>query len=296
MQAIPKKRFEPADVRFASFALAYYGKPRMTRDLDIVVSSSEDDVSGLVAVPSVTDALTLPAHDRRRTKLLAQSQVTHMELNADFTKRAVVHAATLDWVASPMPGVERRMLDRVGDEVARATSIVRYAPRSHFSRHLHGGGEEFLVLEGVFQDEHGDYPPGSYIRNPPGSAHTPGSEPGCTIFVKLWQFDPADLTPLRLDTSTQVYVADESRPGVESMRLFEYRSERVTLERWRAGAEIALSSPDGLELLVLDGGFTEAGERFTHLSWLRLPAGYSSRALADEQGCRVWVKRGHLIG
>src|SRR5882724_12401160 len=101
-----------------------------------------------------------------------------MELNADFTQRAVVHAATLDWTPSPMSGVERRMLDRIGEEVARATSIVRYAPHSHFSRHIHGGGEEFLVLEGVFQDEHGDYPAGFYIRNPPQSHHTPGSMPG----------------------------------------------------------------------------------------------------------------------
>src|SRR3954470_9992491 len=53
-----------------------------------------------------------------------------MELNADFSQRVVVHAARLPWVASPMPGVERRMLDRIGEEVARATSIVRYAPGS----------------------------------------------------------------------------------------------------------------------------------------------------------------------
>ena len=89
-----------------------------------------------------------------------------MQLNADFSKRAVVHAAKLDWKASPMPGVERRMLDRIGDEVARATSIVRYAPQSQFSPHVHDGGEEFLVLEGVFQDEHGDFPAGCYVRNP----------------------------------------------------------------------------------------------------------------------------------
>jgi len=104
-----------------------------------------------------------------------------MELNADFSKRAVVHAAQIDWVASPMPGVDRRMLDRLGDEVARATSIVRYAPKSSFSTHTHTGGEEFFVLEGVFQDEHGDFPAGTYVRNPPKSAHTPGSKPGCTI-------------------------------------------------------------------------------------------------------------------
>jgi anti-sigma factor ChrR (cupin superfamily) len=102
-----------------------------------------------------------------------------MKLNADFTKRAVVHAATLDWQASPMAGVERRMLDRIGDEVARATSIVRYAPHSQFSPHEHDGGEEFLVLEGVFQDEYGDFPAGCYVRNPPQSRHTPrgGSTP-----------------------------------------------------------------------------------------------------------------------
>ena len=93
-----------------------------------------------------------------------------MQLNADFSRRAVVHAGTLDWVASPIAGVHRRMLDRIGDEVARATSIVRYAPASHFSPHVHDGGEEFLVLDGVFQDEHGDYPTGSYVRNPPNIA------------------------------------------------------------------------------------------------------------------------------
>ena len=92
-----------------------------------------------------------------------------MELNADFSRRVVVHSAQQDWVASPMVGVDRRMLDRLGDEVARATTIVRYAPGSAFSPHVHTGGEEFLVLEGVFQDEHGDFPVGTYVRNPPTS-------------------------------------------------------------------------------------------------------------------------------
>ena len=92
-----------------------------------------------------------------------------MNLNSDFTTRAAVHAGRLDWTPSPIPGVDRRMLDRVGEEVARATSIVRYAPGSRFSPHTHGGGEEFLVLDGVFQDEHGDFRPGaiSATRRPP---------------------------------------------------------------------------------------------------------------------------------
>lgn len=107
-----------------------------------------------------------------------------MELNADFSRRAVVRAAAQSWLASPAPGVQRRMLDRIGSEVARATSIVRYAPNSRFSAHTHDGGEEFLMLDGVFQDEHGDYPAGSYVRNPPTSRHTPGSAAGCTVWIK----------------------------------------------------------------------------------------------------------------
>src|SRR6476661_5079466 len=137
-----------------------------------------------------------------------------MELNADFSQRVAVHTAGMPWIASPMAGVERRMLDRIGDEVARATSIVRYAAGSRFSPHTHGGGEEFLVLDGVFQDEHGDYPAGSYIRNPPTSRHTPGSAPGCTLMVKLWQFDPEDRVHLRIDTGTTSYVPAPDRPGV----------------------------------------------------------------------------------
>jgi|SRR5579883_1997416 len=215
-----------------------------------------------------------------------------MEVNADFSKRAVVHAAKLPWVPSPMAGVERRMLDRVGDEVARATSIVRYAPGSHFSAHTHGGGEEFLVLDGVFQDEHGDYPAGWYIRNPPTSSHTPGSASGCTIFVKLWQFDPADRIQVRLDTRKMSFAPRFQ--GVEALPLYQDRHEAVRLERWMPGAEVDIAVRDGLELLVLDGDLTEGGETFTPHSWLRLPNGTRLHGKAGPTGCRVWVKSGHL--
>ncbi len=217
-----------------------------------------------------------------------------MELNADFSQRAVVHAAALPWIPSPMAGVERRMLDRIGDEVARATSIVRYAPDSHFSPHTHGGGEEFLVLDGVFQDEHGDYPPGSYVRNPPTTRHTPGSAPGCTIFVKLWQFDADDRTEVRIDTSKRSFVPVPDRAGVETFPLFLDAREDVRLERWAANTRIALDLPGGIEVLVLDGGFEEAGESFTPQSWLRLPAGAHLDARAHASGARVWIKAGHL--
>jgi quercetin dioxygenase-like cupin family protein len=217
-----------------------------------------------------------------------------MELNADFSQRAAVHAARLAWASSPIAGVERRMLDRIGDEVARATSIVRYAPGSHFSAHTHGGGEEFLVLEGVFQDEHGDYPVGSYVRNPPDSSHTPGSQPGCAIFVKLRQFEPEDRTHVRIDTVRRPFQSVPERPGVEILPLFHDRREDVRLERWTADRRIELDAWGGIEILALEGSFVEGGEEFVPQSWLRLPRGSTLRADAGPVGCRVWIKSGHL--
>ena len=115
-----------------------------------------------------------------------------MQLNADFTQTVFVADQDNPWRASPSAGVERKMLDRIGAEVARATTIVRFAPGSAFAPHTHDGGEEYIVLDGVFQDEAGDFPVGTYVRNPPTSRHTPRSEPGATIFVKLHQFDDDD--------------------------------------------------------------------------------------------------------
>ena len=215
-----------------------------------------------------------------------------MELNADFDKRATSHLADAEYVPSPMAGVDRRMLDRLGDEVARATTIVRYAPGSDFSPHVHTGGEEFLVLSGVFEDEHGAFPAGSYIRNPPQSSHKPGSKPGCEIFVKLWQFDMADRTHVRVDTNKTPWfpIADDG----EAQGLFADDHEDVRMERWAPGAAIPLDAPGGLEVLVTAGGFEESGEAFSAESWLRLPNGASTTATAGADGVTFWVKRGHL--
>lgn len=217
-----------------------------------------------------------------------------MELNADFSLRVVVHAARMAWAPSPMAGVERRMLDRIGGEVARATSIVRYAPESRFSAHVHGGGEEFLVLEGVFQDEHGDYPAGSYVRNPPTSHHTPGSKPGCVIFVKLWQFESGDRAQVRIDTGKVPFRPSSDRPGVGIMPLFHDGREDVRLERWAPGAAVSLVDSGGIEILILDGSCDERGERLEPQSWLRSPIGGALQATAGPNGCKAWVKTGHL--
>ena len=148
------------------------------------------------------------------------------------------------------------------------------------------------MLDGVFQDEHGDFPAGSYIRNPPEIAAIRRRRPGCTIFVKLWQFDLADRTHVRIDTNKMRFVPD--REGASVMPLFHDDREDVVLEQWDAGASVALDAPNGLELLVIDGGFEEGGDTFERQSWLRLPKGGRSSAIAGPSGARVWIKRNHL--
>jgi hypothetical protein len=217
-----------------------------------------------------------------------------MNLNDDFSRRAAAHGSRMEWVASPSAGVSRRMLDRIGGEVARATTIVRFDPGSAFDAHTHGGGEEFLVLEGVFQDEAGDFPVGSYIRNPPTSRHTPRSGPGCTILVKLWQFDPQDRTHIRAHIDRLPELPDAARAGVSVSPLFRDAREDVRIERWAPGAEVVAGDAGGAELFVVEGGFADRAEQFSRLSWLRLPMGATARLVAGPDGARVWVKTGHL--
>lgn len=216
-----------------------------------------------------------------------------MRLNADLDEPVIVHAARLDWTPSPAAGVERRMLYREGGEVARATSIVRYAPGSAFPEHAHDGGEEILVLEGVFQDEHGDYPAGSYFRNPPGTAHSPAAADGCTIFVRLWQHRRGDDAQIvRRPGEGQ---ALPPRPGASAARLlFQDAAERVSIEDWSAGAEITVENRQGLELLVISGELRIDGEPCTALSWARLPAGRALSASVGPAGAQVWIKAGQL--
>lgn len=224
-----------------------------------------------------------------------------MEINADFSKAATVRPGDVDWVASPLPGVDRMMLDRVGGEVARATSIVRYAPGSSFEPHTHDMGEEFLVLDGVFSDASGDYGPGSYVRNPPGTSHAPWSEPGCTIFVKLRQFEADDLTPVAIETAADGNNGAEGwRPlppdGLETFDLHRHGLEFVRLLRLAPGTVVPRHGHvGGEEILVLDGTLEDEFGVYPKGTWNRHPPGSRHRAWSDT-GCTMWAKVGHLGG
>ncbi|MFZ4727414.1 MAG: cupin domain-containing protein [Pseudanabaena sp.] len=216
-----------------------------------------------------------------------------MKLHADLSQRVVVESESLDWVDSPMVGVQRRMLERDGEEVARATSVVRYAPDSHFSAHTHGGGEEFLVLDGIFSDEYGDYPAGTYIRNPVGSTHTPFSKEGCTILVKLWQMHPDDQQRVAIATK-QMPWANGLVKGLQVMPLHSYGTENVALVKWDAGTQFQPHMHlGGEEIFVVDGIFEDEFGAYPKGTWLRNPSG-SRHMPFSKSGCLIYVKVGHL--
>ena len=216
-----------------------------------------------------------------------------MQLYTDFSQRIVVNTEALPWVDSPVSGVQRRMLERDGDEVARATSIVRFAPDSYFSAHSHGGGEEFFVLAGVFSDEHGDFGPGSYVRNPVGSSHTPYSEEGATILVKLWQMDDRDRAQIAIDTTRSQWVPGLVK-GLSVLPLHAHGAENVTLVKWEPGTRFQPHRHwGGEEIFVLEGTFADEYGVYPQGTWLRNPPDSVHTPFSDE-GCTIYVKTGHL--
>ena len=195
-----------------------------------------------------------------------------LRVRTDFDSMVAVFAAHHEWIASPEAGVDRVMLDRIGDEVAVATSIVRYRPHSRFAEHLHERGEEFLVLEGIFADEHHTYPQGSYVRNPPGSRHSPRSDAGCTLFVKLRQFLADDRDFVLIDTTRFAEVRTDR--SIQSRTLHQFGPEEVTLIDGGIDAEHSFpAAATPREILMLSGEADVLGNRMARWDWLRVPAG-----------------------
>ena len=213
-------------------------------------------------------------------------------LNMDFSQRIVLNAHQLDWQPSPADGVERKPLAREDVERGHATSVVRYAAGARFNRHEHPLGEEILVLDGTFSDETGDYGPGTYLRNPPGSAHAPFSESGCTLLVKLYQMQPEDQAVVRIDTQSAAW--QPGIGGLEVMPLHAFGTEHVALVKWPAGEHFqAHRHYGGEEILVLSGEFIDEHGRYPADTWIRSPHGSVHQPWVEQETV-VWVKTGHL--
>ena len=217
-----------------------------------------------------------------------------MRINADFSKRVVVRPSDYNWVHSPAGGVDRMMLDRIGDEVARATTLVRFAPNSYFDAHRHDGGEEYLVLDGIFSDESGDYPAGSYVRNPIGTAHKPHTAGGCTILVKLHQFEAEDQDQKVIDTATVAFRPGQIE-GLSVLPLHDQPQEHVALVRWAPVTQLGRHAHwGGEEVYVIEGVFQDEYGDYPAGSWIRSPHLSEHRSQSDK-GCLIYVKTGHLL-
>ncbi len=216
-----------------------------------------------------------------------------MQLHADLSLRVVADTGVMPWIDAPSPGVRRRMLDRDGGEVARATSLVEYAAGSAFPSHQHDHGEEIFVLEGTLADEYGEYGPGTYLKNPPGSAHAPRSTTGCILFVKLRHLLPTDHARVVVNTATTAW-----RPGLVTglsvMPLAEHEGHHTALVRWAPGTRF---SPHrhfgGEEIFVLEGVFQDEHGVYPQGTWIRSPHLSVHQPFSDP-GCTILVKTGHL--
>ena len=213
-----------------------------------------------------------------------------MIVNDDFARAVFLAADQQGWTASPQPGVDRVLLDRAGGERARATSLVRYAPGTHFPHHVHPGGEEVLVLSGVFSDEAGDYPAGWYLRNPPGSAHRPSSRDGTLIFVKLRQMASHETRPLRIDTRAPAAWRREGGRAVCPLFADEHAS--VCIRRLDPGEPVFDDATPHAETLVISGQLEIDGRAHGHRSWMRLPAGQRATIAAGSHGATLYLRIG----
>lgn len=213
-------------------------------------------------------------------------------LNMDFDRRVVIDTEQQPWQPSPVAGVWRKPLAREEAEQGHATSLVRYDAGSHFSSHSHPAGEEILVLEGTFSDQFGDFGPGSYFRNPPGTEHAPFSEKGCTLLVKLHQFTEGDNSQLTIDTRNSDWLPGQGR--LQVMPLHSFGQEQVALVRWPAGERFQSHRHfGGEEIFVISGEFCDEFGRYPAGSWIRSPHMSQHHPYVEEETL-IWVKVGHL--
>ena len=215
-----------------------------------------------------------------------------MALNMQFLQRVMINTNDHSWQPSPVSGVWRKPLAREEAERGHATSIVRYDPGASFPRHGHPLGEEILVLEGIFSDEHGDFGAGTYFRNPPGSSHAPFSKEGCVLLVKLHQFLPDDSAQVCIDTPRARWLPGQGNRKL--MPLHEFAGEHVALEKWPAGERSQPHRhPGGEEIFVLSGEWKDEHGIYPGGTWLRSPD-ISEHCPYVEQETVIWVKTGHL--
>jgi anti-sigma factor ChrR (cupin superfamily) len=215
-------------------------------------------------------------------------------LNAEFDQRVVIRPDDYAWVDSPESGVRRMMLDRVSMENSHSSTIVEFKANSEFPHHVHYMGEELLVLEGVFADEYGEYPAGTYFRNPPGTSHVASvGESGAKVFVKLHQMQENDQAQFSIDTKTAKWLPGMVA-GLQVMPLHEHGAEHVALVKWAPHTQFSPHQHwGGEEIFVLEGTFYDEHGEYPQGTWLRSPHLSKHTPFTKDDGAIIFVKTRH---
>ncbi|CAF2122644.1 unnamed protein product [Rotaria magnacalcarata] len=236
-----------------------------------------------------------------------------MQICSDLSVPHVIDSNLIPFVDSPKKGVQRRMLDRTGDEVARATTIVKFDPFVKFPRHNHEGGEEFVMLEGrLFDDLSGEHNPLTYCRHGMGTLHEPWTtEEGAILLVKLRQMNDLTEAPITMiDTETSNDWKKDLDTKRERLDLFSNTKtgECVWMEKLEAGfqSDNWVVGQGGEEIFVLKGDMSFENmdgtddennkNNCTKGFWIRRPTDWAGRKFkgTSENGCQLFMKTGHL--
>jgi ChrR Cupin-like domain len=186
--------------------------------------------------------------------------------------------------------------------------------QSKFPKHTHIGGEEFVVLEGTFKDQYGEFPAGTYVRNPIGSEHEPWVDAdGCTIMVKLLQM--ADPTPNEGSAPLHIHI-DQAKNELGKSVEYGTVAELYTNDLTGEVVEMCWLNPNavfiadskclgGEELFIVSGSLHMGNhdeDIYHRWGWLRFPpTGNSERGnpqrkflQAGSLGAQAFRKTGHL--
>ncbi len=211
------------------------------------------------------------------------------QINSDCSLFVSVNTEQISWQNSPMSGVQRKRLELIGIKKPQITTIVKFAPESYFELHEHDGGEEILVLDGIFSDVKGDFGPGFYVRNPPGTTHRPFSKNGCTILVKLRQFNEGDQLQFAVNTNDSVWFSTDTN-DVEKLPLHQYKNEQVVMYRFNDNSDaIEFNFFQSSEIYVMEGNIDIFNTNYAAGSWLRYPANTAIKIGSKNEAC-IWMK------
>ena len=220
-------------------------------------------------------------------------------VNADPNKVAVVDTNQLAWEPTEHPGVSRKVLEFVSDpRKGRETSLLRFAPGAKLPTETLVDRMDVFVLEGKYEDGHGEYGPHTFLRNQPGYTHTPASKDGCVLYVK-WRVPirPGGGPRLVVDSKTAQWMAFPHR-GADVLHLYPNADGIETGRIGNVHPNRKIPSHDhsiGEETFVLRGCMKDEYTAYHAGTWFRMPCGVPHAPYTEADGALMLIREGDLV-